>query len=78
MKYRKKPVVIEAVQWLGDNVTEIAAFTKSAKFAHDADHIETSAGTTQDNVGDYPIIGLKGEFHPCKPEIFEQTYEVAE
>ena len=78
MKYRKKPVVIEAVQWLGDNVTEIAAFTKSAKFAQDAVYIETLEGTMQANVGDYIIKGVKGEFYPCKPDIFEQTYEVAE
>ena len=78
MKYRKKPVVIEAVKWLGDNVTEIAAFTKSAKFAQDTVYIETLEGTMQANVGDYIIKGVKGEFYPCKPDIFEQTYEVAE
>lgn len=77
-KYRKKPVTIEAVQWAGDNVTEIASFTKSAKFAQDVIYIETLEGTMQANINDYIIKGVKGEFYPCKPDIFEQTYEEVE
>ena len=77
-KYRKKPVTIEAVQWTGNNVTEIASFTKSAKFAQDVIYIETLEGTMQANINDYIIKGVKGEFYPCKPDIFEQTYEEVE
>ena len=57
MKYRKKPVVIEAYQT--DKELDI----------------ETLEGTMHANVGDYIITGVRGEKYPCKPDIFEQTYE---
>jgi len=80
--YRKKPVVIEAVQndggsecltalahWMGD------AFTDSGPEGEI--YIETLEGTHRGDVGDWIIKGVKGEFYPCKPDIFEQTYEPA-
>lgn len=77
-KYRKKPVVIEAVQWTGDNLVEVSQFI----MAHGSYNgiskiikIETLEGTMMANIGDYIIKGIKGEFYPCKPDIFEQTYE---
>ncbi len=86
-KYRKKPVVIDAVVWTGNNQTEIYAFTDgAAKFKRNAEiygidydlRIETLEGTMEANVGDYIIMGVKGEFYPCKPDIFEATYEVVD
>jgi len=81
--YRKKPVVIEAVQWLGDNATELAKFTKGQPggryFEVDESEkvvrIQTLEGLMTANLGDYIIKGVKGELYPCKPDIFEQTYE---
>lgn len=60
MKYRKKPVVIEAY-----------------KTDKELD-IETLEGTMHASVGDYIITGVRGEKYPCKPDIFEQTYEPAD
>ena len=79
MKYRKKPVVIEAIQWNGDNATEIAEFSKGGKryieFEGNICRIETLEGVMTASLNDYIIKGIKGEFYPCKPDIFEQTYE---
>lgn len=79
MKYRKKPVVIEAVQWTGKNQTEIFAFTKAGEIGEDfmSSDIEivTLEGTMKASPGDWIIKGVKGEFYPCKPDIFEATYE---
>jgi hypothetical protein len=60
MRYRKKPVVIEAYQT--DKELDI----------------ETLEGTMHASVGDYIITGVRGEQYPCKPDIFEQTYEPAD
>ena len=80
MKYRKKPVVIETVQWNGTNMTEIANFTKNSnryiEFEGDICRIETLEGVMTASKGDFIIKGVQGEFYPCKPEIFEQTYEL--
>lgn len=88
MKYRKKPVVIEAVKWDGKNFDEISHFTGDwhghKKNHEDAEElalksgdlfITTLEGTMQASTGDFIIKGVKGEFYPCKPEIFEMTYE---
>lgn len=78
-KYVKKPVVIEAVQWTGLNMTEIADFTSNGKryieFDGDVCRIQTLEGVMTASTGDYIIKGVKGEFYPCKPDIFEETYE---
>ena len=82
-KYIKKPVVIEAVQFSMDYLDHISALTE---FMKDADfdinylnegkiYIETLEGTMCAQEGDYIIKGVKGEFYPCKPDIFELTYE---
>lgn len=76
MKYRKKPVVIEAVQWTGENFDEVYEFTnKTCLWVGGELIIETLEGDHLARVGDYIIKGVKGEFYPCKPDIFEQTYE---
>ena len=89
MKYRKKPVVIEAVKWDGFNLQEIKGFVGNdlrydiCDTAYQAGmgrpHVDVVIHTLEgDHVcseGDYIIKGIKGEFYPCKPDIFEQTYE---
>lgn len=88
MTYRKKPVEIEAVQWKGDNFNEIKQFSNDSELirqALDFDgkpygilYINTLEGRHIAKVGDYIIKGVKGEFYPCKPEIFQMTYEEVE
>jgi hypothetical protein len=85
MKYRKKPVVIEAVQWTGGNYGEIEEFI-SCEFGYqqriDGKGVDVVISTLEGNMNaspmDYIIKGVKGEFYPCKPDIFEATYELAE
>lgn len=85
MKFRKKPVVIEAIQFVNDEqrIIEIQEFLGGDirldySEGQPALKIETLEGTMTASVGDYIIKGVKGEFYPCKPDIFEQTYEPAE
>lgn len=88
MKFRKKVVVIDAVQWTGDNVSEILEFvnhndirmtncTKEGVEVCDL-YINTLEGSMHASEGDWIIKGVHGEFYPCKPDIFEETYEPAE
>lgn len=78
-QYRKKPVVIEAVKYDGNNLNEIYEFTnKTAFIAKRIDSplvIPTLEGEHVASKGDYIIKGVAGELYPCKPDIFEQTYE---
>ena len=77
-KYVKRPVVIEAVQWTGKNISEICKFT-GMDVAHlligGELYIATLEGTMKANDGDYIIRGVNGEYYPCKPDIFEATYQ---
>lgn len=79
MKYRKKPVVIEAIQWTGKNLVEVMKFTGSTEanndFLENWLEIATLEGNMRAMPGDYIIKGVKGEVYPCKPDIFEMTYE---
>lgn len=80
-KFRKKPVVIEAIQWTGENVAEVAEFLGLSVRPFRIDtvngtvEISTLEGTMTASKDDYIIKGVQGEFYPCKPDIFEQTYE---
>lgn len=81
-KYRKKPVVIEAIEFKGfDNIEEVQEFMRGnvrIQFPPECDIvllIETLEGVMVANVGDYIIKGVKGEYYPCKAEIFHETYE---
>jgi hypothetical protein len=84
-QYRKKPVVIEAVKWTGNN-SEIEHmkyiwgqdFILSAINHEDYFGIATLEGVMNISLGDFIIKGVQGEFYPCKPDIFELTYEVVE
>ena len=82
-KYRKKPVVIEAVRfmiedslpdWFMDSVTNRIITT----YADGTCDIKTLEGTMKADKGDYIILGVNGEVYPCKPDIFEKTYESIE
>lgn len=82
MRYRKKPVVIEAIEFKGfDNIEEVQEFMRGnvrIQFPPECDIvllIETLEGVMVANVGDYIIKGVKGEYYPCKAEIFHETYE---
>ena len=80
-KYRKKPVVIEAVEWTGDNINEVMDFLMWRNAEHDELHgltIHTLEGNHRACIGDMIIKGVQGEFYPCKPDIFAQTYELAD
>ena len=86
-KYRKKPVVIEAVQFTGHESLDVPTWFGAALVngtmwyqGGDAPHltIRTLEGDHRADVGDFIIQGVKGELYPCKPEIFAMTYELAE
>lgn len=75
-KFRKKPVVIEAREWTGANVVELLDWIKpSARQEGASIIIPTLEGDHEASLGDWIIQGVKGEFYPCKPDIFEATYE---
>ena len=76
-KYKKKPVVIEAIRFIGSNYEEIREFIGQNTLCSDLSIvISTLEGDMVAQKGDYIIKGVKGEFYPCKPDIFEETYEV--
>lgn len=94
MKFRKKPVVIEAIQYTGDNLREVLEFTgKHPRWSEWFDsfeayqaHVErdrrvfkifTLEGVMEATPGDWIIRGVHGEHYPCKPDIFEKTYDQA-
>ena len=74
-KFKKKPVVIEATQWfkMGDHPAVKVLNSDSSK-----GWISTLEGGHEVTPGDWIITGVKGEHYPCKPDIFEMTYEPAE
>ena len=75
-KYRKKPVTIEAIQWNGENLSEIRDFMRSTVETHGLVLIiPTLEGNMYASLNDYIIKGVNGEFYPCKPYIFAKTYE---
>ena len=90
-KFRKKPVVVEAMEWNGTNLREVIDFTGlhpsaekwtweeyEAVVAAEGLKIFTLEGPHKATVGDMIIKGVHGEFYPCKPDIFAKTYEPVE
>ena len=82
MKFRKKPVVVEAVQFTGENAFEVWRFMGESRLVtntelHHTDSpvIHTLEGQLVASPGDWVIKGVMGEFYPCKPDIFAATYE---
>lgn len=83
MKFRKKPVVIEATQWfsLGDHPLVVSFEEANADIVKGESGfgwIKTLEGGHIVSPGDWIITGVQGEHYPCKPDIFEKTYEAAE
>jgi hypothetical protein len=97
-KFRKKPLVIEAIQLTSKNITEVYKFiygeqsvNLNCQMAHDywddfvrdtivkgglrLKTLESDNETQIASIGDFVIKGVNGEFYPCKPDIFEKTYE---
>lgn len=84
-KYRKKPVVIEAIHFVGtyysiNEILEFVGLKGEIVNSKEPDHlfdfiIHTLDGDMIAEVGDYIIKGVNGEFYPCKPDIFKKTYE---
>ena len=81
MKFRKKPVVMEAIQWFKDgDHPEVAPIPERYKDFNPViegatGYIDTLEGGHFVTAGDWIIKGIKGEFYPCKLDIFEATYE---
>lgn len=87
MKFRKKPVVIEAIEFKGYNFDDVFAFVEMRSsdappmnWFPPTNHmeIETLEGNMKASPGDFIICGVNGEFYPCKPDIFEKSYEKVE
>lgn len=90
MKYRKKPIIIEAFKYDGDlmgadgnyyvpNWAIEAHRSKDLCYIDDGElYVCTLEGELRVDVGDYIIRGIEGELYPCKPSIFEATYEAVE
>ena len=82
MKFRKKTVVIEAYQWNGHNRQELIQvfgmppeMICAVNLLHSSLFIQTLEGEMEAKPGDWIIRGVKGEYYPCKPDIFAATYE---
>ena len=83
MKFRKKPIVIEATQFLADypfthQQVNYSEPQENCKSSLDGKHwVQTMEGPLIVSEGDWIITGIKGEHYPCKPDIFAATYEPA-
>lgn len=80
--YRSKPVVKEAIQWTGDNWEQVSELGRRAHngnaklYSDDTLVIVTLEGDMIASLGDFIVIGVKGELYPCKPDIFERSHEL--
>jgi len=88
-QFRKKPVIINAIQFTGDAMEIVrwrSQFEGATRWIFDRDEkkdepfilIDTLEGSMRADIGDWIIRGVKGEFYPCKPDIFDATYERVE
>jgi hypothetical protein len=80
MRYKKKPIIIEAVCFTKDSEDLCYSFITCQKWIEHLDNkavfkIQTLEGVMTATQGDYIIKGVNGEFYPCKPDIFEKTYD---
>lgn len=87
-KYKKRPVIVEAIKWTGNNLQEVIDFAGRHKSAKDWPMEEfekvvneqglkifSLEGSMISEIGDFIIKGIKGEIYSCKPDIFKKTYE---
>ena len=78
-KYRKRPIVIEAIQFINANFDEVESFVGGdAEFREGRLLVATLEGPLWASPGDWIIKGIKGEFYHCSPDIFEETYEAVD
>jgi len=79
VKYRKKPIVIEAEQWFPGKKIDSVLYRYDTRYDDDDNYyINTLEGTMKVSPGDYIITGIEGEKYPCKSTIFEKTHEKVE
>ena len=84
MKFRKKPVIVEAIQYTDKTAEKVIDFIGNTKCTWSMNelgttlYLDTLEGGHEASQGDWIIKGVKGEFYPCKPDIFEATYEKIE
>lgn len=75
-RWRKKPVEIDAIRWTGKNKAAVLAFCDGTAWVENGVlRINTLEGSHIASVGDYIIRGVKGEYYPCKADVFMATYE---
>ena len=78
-KYRKKPIIVDAERWYPGVEIDGVDGSHAARLAHglplDAAWVDTLEGGNIVSSGDWIITGVRGEKYPCKPDIFEMTYE---
>ena len=76
-KFRKKPIVVDAMQYYGASLELVLVFGqgKIRQTGQDTLDVETLEGTVQARINDWIIKGIAGEFYPCKPDIFAATYD---
>lgn len=83
-KYTKKPLVVDALKWDGNNRSEVFDFCSLSYFNYEFGSsepklvIQTLEGPMTASVGDYIIRGIKNEFYACKPDVFKLTYDSVE
>lgn len=82
MKYRRKPVVIDAIQWTGDNYSEVFEFTEGNAYPTKS-HSDTLAVSAMGcemmaEKGCYIIRGINGDYYPCQEVTFKKIYEKVE
>lgn len=77
MKYRKKPVIVEAIKYEKKHIGRALDFCNKLRYnPHDNEYyVDTLEGCMKVTEGDFVIKGVNGEFYPCKTDIFEKTYE---
>lgn len=82
MKYRRKPVVVDAIQWTGDNYAEIFEFTEGKAYLSSSHSstliVETLEGNMVADKGCYIIRGVNGDYCPCEENFFNKIYEQVE
>ena len=80
LSYRKKPIVIQAIQYNKKDPRDAMYFIGPSMSQLEADYllIDTLEGQMRACDGDWIIKGVNGEFYPCKPDIFEKTYEIVD
>lgn len=81
-RYKKKPIIVEAIRWDGslDTLDQIKALVggRDIRYGEEGIQIDTLEGVVRASIGDFIIQGVSGEVYPCKPAIFDKTYDLVE